>query len=115
MPSECSIYDTVNGEQNTYGFNNPQEPIDQWTNLEGHNLLEMLYKEPKRWSFLFQSYVQLTRLNIHLQPTSSPVKLIERSLQNNRLVNVVLCWYCWYYYYHVYLFNYLFLEWMLRR
>ncbi|KAG7161760.1 Thymidine kinase 2-like 1 [Homarus americanus] len=31
-----------------------------------------------------QSYVQLTRLNIHLQQSSSPVKLIERSLQNNR-------------------------------
>lgn len=66
------------------GVETHQEPIDLWTNLEGHNLLEMLYKDPTRWSFLFQSYVQLTRLNIHLQPTSNPVKLIERSLQNNR-------------------------------
>lgn len=66
------------------GVDTHQEPIDLWTNLEGHNLLDMLYKDPQRWSFLFQSYVQLTRLNIHLQPTSSPVKLIERSLQNNR-------------------------------
>lgn len=61
-----------------------QEPIDLWTNLKGHNLLGMLYQDPKRWSFLFQSYVQLTRLGIHLQPSSAPVKLIERSLQNNR-------------------------------
>nr|XP_053651355.1 deoxynucleoside kinase-like [Cherax quadricarinatus]XP_053651356.1 deoxynucleoside kinase-like [Cherax quadricarinatus] len=61
-----------------------QEPIDLWTNLKGHNLLGKLYEDPERWSFLFQSYVQLTRLNIHLQQSSSSVKLIERSLQNNR-------------------------------
>ncbi|XP_045125309.1 deoxynucleoside kinase-like isoform X4 [Portunus trituberculatus] len=61
-----------------------EEPINLWTNLDGHNLLDMLYKDPQRWSFLFQSYVQLTRLNIHLQPSSCLVKLIERSLQNNR-------------------------------
>ncbi|XP_047482640.1 deoxynucleoside kinase-like [Penaeus chinensis] len=61
-----------------------QEPLNLWTNLHGHNLLGKLYEDPKRWSFLFQSYVQLTRLNIHLQQCNSPVKLIERSLQNNR-------------------------------
>lgn len=61
-----------------------QEPLNLWTNLHGHNLLGKLYEDPKRWSFLFQSYVQLTRLNIHLQQCDSPVKLIERSLQNNR-------------------------------
>ncbi|ROT77900.1 hypothetical protein C7M84_003397 [Penaeus vannamei] len=60
-----------------------QEPLNLWTNLHGHNLLGKLYEDPKRWSFLFQSYVQLTRLNIHLQQCDSPVKLIERSLQNN--------------------------------
>ncbi|XP_071548282.1 deoxynucleoside kinase-like isoform X3 [Panulirus ornatus] len=61
-----------------------QEPVHLWTNFEGHNLLGKLYEDPERWSFLFQSYVQLTRLNIHLQQSSSPVRLIERSLQNNR-------------------------------
>ncbi|XP_042234925.1 deoxynucleoside kinase-like isoform X2 [Homarus americanus] len=68
----------------TPGVATHQEPIDLWTNLGGHNLLGKLYEDPERWSFLFQSYVQLTRLNIHLQQSSSPVKLIERSLQNNR-------------------------------
>ncbi|XP_066986567.1 deoxynucleoside kinase-like isoform X1 [Macrobrachium rosenbergii] len=61
-----------------------QEPLGLWTNLKGHNLLGKLYEDPQRWSFLFQSYVQLTRLDIHLQDTNCPVKLIERSLQNNR-------------------------------
>ncbi|KAL7639198.1 UNVERIFIED_CONTAM: hypothetical protein RMT77_010732 [Armadillidium vulgare] len=61
-----------------------EEPIDKWTNVSGNNLLQMLYEDPSRWSFLFQSYVQLTRLNIHLQNSNSDVKIIERSFQNNR-------------------------------
>ncbi|KAK7082682.1 hypothetical protein SK128_008804 [Halocaridina rubra] len=66
------------------GVSTFQEPLNLWTNLQGHNLLGKLYEDPERWSFLFQSYVQLTRLGIHLQKTDCPVKLIERSLQNNR-------------------------------
>ena len=37
------------------------EPVKQWTDLKGHNLLHKLYEDPQRWSFQFQSYVQLTR------------------------------------------------------
>ena len=33
----------------------------QWCDVKGHNLLHKLYEDPKRWSFQFQSYVQLTR------------------------------------------------------
>ncbi|XP_018006656.1 deoxynucleoside kinase isoform X2 [Hyalella azteca] len=62
-----------------------QEPLGKWTDVGGYNLLGKLYEDPKRWSFLFQSYVQLTRLHIHLQnDANSSVKLIERSLHNNR-------------------------------
>ena len=52
--------------------------------LKGHNLLGKLYEDPKRWSFQFQSYVQLTRLQLLKKPTSCSVKIIERSIQNNR-------------------------------
>ena len=37
-----------------------------------------------RWSFQFQSYVQLTRLDLLKKPTDCSVKIIERSIQNNR-------------------------------
>jgi len=60
------------------------EPVKEWTNVKGHNLLHKLYEDPKRWSFQFQSYVQLTRLQLLKQKTSSSVKIIERSIQNNR-------------------------------
>merc|ERR1712071_623340 len=60
------------------------EPVDDWCNVNGHNLLSLLYHDPEKWSFAFQSTVQLTRLNIIHQQTDARVKLIERSLQNNR-------------------------------
>jgi len=60
------------------------EPVSQWCNLNGHNLLGKLYEDPKRWSFQFQSYVQLTRLQLLKKPSNCSVKIIERSIQNNR-------------------------------
>lgn len=60
------------------------EPINQWCDLKGHNLLELLYKDPKRWSFQFQSYVQLTRLQLIREKSAARVRILERSLQNNR-------------------------------
>lgn len=60
------------------------EPVGQWCDLNGHNLLAKLYEDPSRWSFQFQSYVQLTRLQLLKSPTSLKVKIVERSIQNNR-------------------------------
>lgn len=60
------------------------EPVAQWCDVKGHNLLGKLYEDPKRWSFQFQSYVQLTRLQLLTKPTDCSVKIIERSIQNNR-------------------------------
>jgi len=60
------------------------EPVDEWQDLNGHNLLHKLYEDPNRWSFQFQSYIQLTRLRCLRSPTDRRVKLLERSIQNNR-------------------------------
>lgn len=60
------------------------EPVAKWCDVKGHNLLGKLYEDPKRWSFQFQSYVQLTRLQLLKKPTDCSVKIIERSIQNNR-------------------------------
>ena len=48
--------------------------------FQGHNLLQKLYEDPKRWAFLFQTYIQLTMLQEHNKPCSAPVKIMERSL-----------------------------------
>ncbi|XP_076044449.1 thymidine kinase 2, mitochondrial-like [Oratosquilla oratoria] len=60
------------------------EPVDKWRNVNGHNLLDLMYKDPHRWAHLFQAYVQLTMMEQHLKNTLSPVKLIERSLYSAR-------------------------------
>jgi len=56
------------------------EPVDKWRNANGHNLLQMAYEDPVRWSLTFQTYVQLTMLQNHTMETSKNVKLMERSI-----------------------------------
>ena len=41
------------------------EPVDMWKSVQGHNTLELMYKDARRWSLTFQSYVQLTMLMNH--------------------------------------------------
>ncbi len=75
------------------------EPVERWRNVKGddfflslevklsstcfvtgHNLLDLMYSDPPRWSLLFQTYVQLTMLQQHTKITHKPVKIMERSL-----------------------------------
>jgi len=62
------------------------EPLGKWTDVSGENLLAKLYEDPQRWSFQFQSYVQLTRLQIVTEKMAAGkrTKVLERSVQNNR-------------------------------
>lgn len=46
-------------------FQNPMvlpEPVDNWRDVEGVNIFQLLSDDPIRWSFTFQSYVQFTML-----------------------------------------------------
>ncbi|KAK3089826.1 hypothetical protein FSP39_006846 [Pinctada imbricata] len=61
-----------------------REPVEQWTNIQGHNALKLLYENPSRWSFSFNLYAQLTRIQMHMKETEKPVKLLERSLHSTR-------------------------------
>lgn len=77
------------------------EPLDKWCDLQGYNLLEMFYKDSKKYNFLFEHYVQLTRLMdamkkpdwgirddegdlIEPMEPTLLLRIMERSLQNNR-------------------------------
>ena len=55
------------------------EPVEEWRNVGGHNLLQLMYENPSRWSHIFQSYVQLTMTKNHVRKLSSiqVYKLIE--------------------------------------
>lgn len=43
-----------------------------------------MYKDPRRYGCLFQSYVQLTMLQLHTQKTNLPFKVMERSVYSAR-------------------------------
>ncbi|XP_023023109.1 deoxynucleoside kinase isoform X2 [Leptinotarsa decemlineata] len=63
------------------------EPLEWWRNLDGHNLLDLMYSNNKEWLRVFQSYVQFTRLKLQTSKpssTSTTVQMFERSIQNNR-------------------------------
>jgi len=60
------------------------EPIENWTNLKGHNILAMFYDDRHRWGFAFQAYAQMTLAKLHAQPTNSLVKIMERSIYSAR-------------------------------
>lgn len=63
------------------------EPVNEWRDVSGHNLLGLMYSDINKWIFSFQHYVHLSRLKIQTSPPSSPnvtVKMFERSVQNSR-------------------------------
>ncbi|XP_055981467.1 deoxyguanosine kinase, mitochondrial isoform X2 [Sorex fumeus] len=57
------------------------------------NLLDMLYQEPARWSYTFQTFSFLSRLKTQMEPVperlfqaSSAVQIFERSVYSDRYI-----------------------------
>lgn len=58
------------------------------------NLLQMMYQDPQRWSYTFQTYSCMSRLRTQLQPPparllsseGTPVQVYERSVYSDRWV-----------------------------
>ncbi|MEQ2215398.1 hypothetical protein XENOCAPTIV_000607 [Xenoophorus captivus] len=57
------------------------------------NLLQMMYQDPQRWSYTFQTYSCMSRLRTQLQPPPArllysegpPVQVYERSVYSDRM------------------------------
>jgi len=60
------------------------EPVDSWTDVGGHNLLAMFYKDPQRYGMTFQAYAQMTLAKLHRAPSTKPIKVMERSIYSAR-------------------------------
>ncbi len=64
-----------------------EEPVNQWQNLNGCNLLNSFYSDPKRWGFSFEFYSMLTKIQALLKAADSdkPIIIIERSILSNKV------------------------------
>ncbi|NXR03334.1 DGUOK protein, partial [Sagittarius serpentarius] len=69
------------------------EPVAQWqkASVGSTNLLQMMYQEPARWSYTFQTFSCISRLKAMLEPpperlpgTPHPVRVFERSVYSDR-------------------------------
>ena len=64
-----------------------EEPVSQWQNLGGMNLLDAFYSDPESWGFSFEFYSMLSKIKALLNAANSdkPVIVIERSILSNRV------------------------------
>uniref|UniRef100_A0A8C1E9I8 deoxyguanosine kinase n=1 Tax=Cyprinus carpio carpio TaxID=630221 RepID=A0A8C1E9I8_CYPCA len=83
------------------------EPVSKWQNVDqttkqtvdgaqqpSSNLLEMMYHDPKRWSYTFQTFSCMSRMRTQLQPlaarvlqsTGTPGQVYERSVYSDRYI-----------------------------
>lgn len=54
-----------------------EEPVKEWQNFNGINLLKESYENPGKCGFTFQSYTMLTMLKIHMEEQNSRIKFME--------------------------------------
>ena len=59
------------------------EPVNQWTSFgtQKTNVLNLMYSEPDKYSFLFQMVASITKVEELVEKEIEGVKLVERSLQ----------------------------------
>ncbi|XP_040897749.1 deoxyguanosine kinase, mitochondrial-like [Toxotes jaculatrix] len=84
------------------------EPVSKWQNIQSEtskgtdtspettvsNLLQMMYEDPQRWSYTFQTHSCMSRLRTQLQPPparllsseGTPVQVYERSVYSDRYI-----------------------------
>nr|XP_061803878.1 deoxyguanosine kinase, mitochondrial-like [Nerophis lumbriciformis] len=77
------------------------EPVNKWQNIDSgtskktvSNLLGMMYQDPQRWSYTFQTYSCMTRFKTQLQPAPAHLlhsqgvgmQVYERSIYSDRYI-----------------------------
>ncbi len=66
------------------------EPLQDWQNVDGENLLDRFYQDTQRWAYTFQSYAFLTRIRAQqaqVQTTGighkGQARILERSVYSD--------------------------------
>lgn len=69
------------------------EPLEEWQNVGGENLLNYFYQEPMRWAYSFQTYTLLTRARLAeaVKKRPEPLQFLERSIYSDRYCFAQAC------------------------
>jgi len=66
------------------------EPVDKWRGtcdaVSGNNILQNFYIDQNRWSYAFQTYTFLTRMEDVMSEQKKSLRFIERSIYTDKLV-----------------------------
>lgn len=78
------------------------EPVSKWQNIQSQggskhtvsNLLQMMYADPQRWSYTFQTHSCMSRMRMQLRPPAphlmqyegGAVQVYERSIYSDRYI-----------------------------
>ena len=57
-----------------------QEPVANWMNVQGFDLLQALYTESERWTFAFEMSALLSRIRNHTNALQNAINVYERSI-----------------------------------
>lgn len=63
------------------------EPVSEWTNFQGENLLEKFYQSPKEYGFILQNLIHASKANQYFEQdfTDKHLHVVERSLSTSQL------------------------------
>jgi deoxyadenosine/deoxycytidine kinase len=74
-------------------FNCIPEPVKEWKNISGHNILDFFYRDMSRWAFSFEHYALLSRINSIYSNFKNygDVFISERSIFTNFFTFASIC------------------------
>ena len=81
----------INNNKSTSNFSimTFKEPVEKWCDLNGHNLLQFMYEDNKKWAFPLNTYSMLTMFENHIKMKENEINshsfsIMERSIYSNR-------------------------------
>ena len=69
-----------------------EEPVGEWQNIHGHNILEKKFEDPTRWCYSFESYVLISKMNALIKAAESDKKIIL--IECKKLINFLFITVC---------------------
>jgi len=57
------------------------EPVEEWKNFHGHNMLDVMYRDMNKYAMVFQVLAYNTMKRIRQKPFTTRYKILERSVE----------------------------------